>query len=155
LPAPINSTGAEWFPRPAPDGWLYFGSNRPGGLGGNDIWRARETSPGQWKIENLGPAINTSGDEYEPLPSPDGSRLIVMAADGLYESRLENGEWAKKTKLPPEVNAGNMVIGAVFSPSGRTLLFARDTGKPDSGEFFVLRESPEDWPPACPAKPLK
>jgi hypothetical protein len=155
LPSPINSTGAEWFPRPAPDGWLYFGSNRPGGLGGNDIWRARETSPGQWKIENLGPAINTSGDEYEPLPSPDGSRLIVMAADGLYESRLENGEWAKKTKLPPEVNAGNMVIGAVFSPSGRTLLFARDTGKPDSGEFFVLRESPEDWPPACPAKPLK
>ena len=29
LPEPVNSGGAEWFPRPAPDGWLYFGSNRP------------------------------------------------------------------------------------------------------------------------------
>ena len=47
---------------------------------------------GEWIVENLGPAINTPGDEYEPLPSPDGSRLIVMAADGLYESRLrDNG----------------------------------------------------------------
>ncbi len=30
LPEPVNSTGAEWFPRPAPDGWLYFGSNPVG-----------------------------------------------------------------------------------------------------------------------------
>jgi Tol biopolymer transport system component len=41
LPEPVNSAGSEWFPRPGPDGWLYFGSNRPGGMGGNDIWRAR------------------------------------------------------------------------------------------------------------------
>ena len=42
----------------------------------------------------------------------------------------------------------------MFSPSGKTLLFARDTKGPDSGEFFLLREgSPEDWPPDCPAKP--
>ena len=155
LPVPVNSNGAEWFPRPSPDGWLYFGSNRPGGIGGNDIWRGREISPGQWTIENLGPAINTADDEYEPLPSPDGTRLIVMAADGLYESRLVDGRWSPKTKLPPQVNAGAMQIGAVFSPSGKTLLFARDTGAPDSGEFFVLRESPEDWPAACPAKPTR
>ena len=153
LPEPLNSKSTEWFPRPSPDGWLYFGSNRPGGVGGNDIWRALETN-GEWIVENLGPAINTPGDEYEPLPSPDGSRLIVMAADGLYESRLRENVWTPKTKLPPEVNTGHMEIGAVFSPSGKSLLFARDTKGPDSGEFFLLRESgPEDWPPACPAKP--
>jgi len=152
LPSPVNSTGAEWFPRPAKDGWLYFGSKRPGGLGGNDIWRALETN-GEWIVENLGPAINTPGDEYEPLPSPDGSRLIVMAADGLYESQRRDNVWTPKTKLPAEVNTGHMEIGAVFSPSGKTLLFARDTKVPDSGEFFLLRESPEDWPPDCPAKP--
>src|SRR3546814_11621958 len=33
LPEPVNSAQAEWFPRPAADGWLYFGSRRPGGLG--------------------------------------------------------------------------------------------------------------------------
>jgi pimeloyl-ACP methyl ester carboxylesterase len=153
LPEPVNSTGPEWFPRPSPDGWLYFGSSRPGGLGKNDIWRARETG-GKWVVENLGPAVNTAGDEYEPLPSADGTRLIVMTTEGFFESRWKDGRWSPRTKLPPEVHAGGMVIGAVFSPSGRSLLFARDTGPPDSGEFFVLREyGSEDWPPDCPAKP--
>ncbi len=153
LPEPVNSTGAEWFPRPAPDGWLYFGSKRPGGLGGNDIWRARQESGGRWVVENLGPGINTSADEFEPLPSPDGSRLIIMADGGLYESkRTKDGGWAPRVKLPPEVNVNGTEIGAVFSPSGRTLLFARDTRGPASGEFFVLREGPaEPWPPTCPS----
>src|SRR5262245_14148420 len=90
LPEPVNSNGPEWFPRPAPDGWLYFGSSRAGGLGKNDIWRARETGGGKWVVENLGPAVNTAADEYEPLPSPDGKRLIIMTVDGLYESRLQD-----------------------------------------------------------------
>ena len=88
LPAPVNSDEAEWFPRLAPDGWLYFGSSRPGGIGKNDIWRAREDPLGQWTVENVKP-LNTAGDEYEPLPSPDGKRMIVMADGGLYQSRLD------------------------------------------------------------------
>ena len=151
LPEPVNSEGQEWFPRPAPDGWLYFGSNRPGGLGRTDIWRARAGSDGRWTVENLGPAINTAGDEYEPLPSPDGARMIVMASDGLYETRRTDAGWSPRVKLPPAVNVNGSEIGAVFSPSGRTLLFARDTKGPDSGEFFVLREDgDEDWPPPAP-----
>ena len=78
LPAPINSAGAEWFSRPGADGWLYFGSNRPGGLGGNDIWRGRQDAPGRWTVENLGAAVNTAGDEYEPLPAPNGPRMVLM-----------------------------------------------------------------------------
>jgi Tol biopolymer transport system component len=154
LPEPFNSTGAEWFPRPAPDGWLYFGSDRPGGLGGNDIWRARPGKDGHTIVENLGRAINTPGDEFEPLPSPDGSRMIVMAADGLYESKRTAAGWSPRVKLPREVNANGTEIGAVFSPSGESLLFARDTKGPDSGEFFLLRRGGEEpWPPSCPLLP--
>ena len=154
LPEPLNSTSTEWFPRPSPDGWLYFGSNRPGGLGGNDIWRARGGGPmGAGRVENLGPAINTAGDEYEPLPSPDGERMIVMADGGLYETRERDGDgWSPRVKLPRGVNSTASEIGAVFSPSGRSLLFSRDTKGPDSGEFFVFREGdPEPWPPECPS----
>ncbi|MGH9315583.1 MAG: TolB family protein [Thermoanaerobaculia bacterium] len=150
LPETVNSAGAEWFPRPSADGWLYFGSDRPGGHGKTDIWRAREKPSGGWTVENLGPSINTAGDEYEPLPSPDGSRLVVMADGALYESRKTREGWSPRVKLGPEVNAGEMQIGAVFSPSGKTMLFSRDTKGPDSGEFFVLREGDEQWPPACP-----
>lgn len=154
LPAPLNSAATEWFPRLAPDGWLYFGSNRPGGLGGNDIWRGRTDSDGRWTIENLGPNINTAGDEYEALPSPDGRRLIVMTADGLYESHRTAGGWTPKAKLGPDVNVNHTEIGAAFSPSGKSLLFSRDTGAPDSGEFFLLREAEdEDWPPTGVTKP--
>ena len=152
LPEPVNSPGQEWFPRPAPDGWLYFGSDRPGGFGRTDIWRARAGPDGRWIAENLGPAVNTAGDEYEPLPSPDGSRLIVMADGGLYQTKRTATGWSPRVKLPPEVNVNGTEIGAVFSPSGKSLLFARDTKGPDSGEFFLLRwGGGEAWPPECPA----
>jgi hypothetical protein len=152
LPEPVNSSGPEWFPRPGPDGWLYFGSNRPGGLGGTDIWRAKADANGQWTVENLGASVNTAGDDYEPLPSSDGSRMILMADGGLYETRKTPSGWAPRTKLGPEVNANGSEIGPLFSPSGKSLLFARDTKGPDSGEFFVWYEhGREAWPPACPA----
>jgi hypothetical protein len=153
LPAPVNSRAQEWFPRPAADGWLYFGSGRPGGRGRTDIWRARRDAGGDWRVENLGPAVNTADDEYEALPSPDGRRLVVMASDGLYLSlRGNDGRWGPRHKLGPEVDANGSEIGAAFSPSGRSLLFARDTRGPLSGEFFVWQPGgAEDWPPACPA----
>jgi len=150
LPPPVNSDEAEWFPRPSVDGWLYFGSNRSGGIGKNDIWRAREDKPGQWRVENLGPNINTQEDEYEPSPSPDGHRLIMAAADGLYESHKSKGGWTPRVKLDSDINVNGSELGAIFSPSGRSLLFARDTGEPQSGEFFVWHiRGHEKWPPTC------
>src|SRR5688572_5104865 len=153
LPEPVNSPGAEWFPRPAPDGWLYFGSDRPGGRGATDIYRARRGAEGEWVVENLGEAINTPGDEYEPLPSPDGKRMIIMADADLYESRLTDTGWGPRTKLGPEINQPGLKVGALFSPSGKSLLFARDTGGEQSGEFFIWRiEGDEAWPPECSKK---
>jgi hypothetical protein len=151
LPEPVNSTAAEWFPRPSADGWLYFGSARAGGQGGNDIWRARADAGGGWTVENLGTAVNTPGDEYEPLPSADGSRLIVMAGDGFYETQRTATGWSPRVKLGPDVNQDAAEVGPLFSPSGRSLLFSRDTKGPLSGEFVVWREGGnEAWPPACP-----
>lgn len=95
------------------------------------------------------------GDEYEPLPSSDGSRLIVMADGGLYETRKTRTGWSARVKLGADVNVNGTEIGPLFSPSGRSLLFSRDTKGPDSGEFFVWHESgAEAWPPVCPASGL-
>lgn len=118
---PINSTGQEWFPRPAPDGWLYFGSDRPGGFGRTDIWRAQPTKvkKGQavkWQVVNAGAAFNTAADEYELLPSADGQLMILMAGDGLYQSRSSgSGWWSAREKLPPAINVNGSEIGALFS----------------------------------------
>jgi hypothetical protein len=83
LPEPVNSTTNEWFPRIARDGWMYFGSERPGGLGKNDIWRARQQD-GQWQIENAGLAINTADQEYEAEISADGRHLILNGNSGEF-----------------------------------------------------------------------
>lgn len=151
LPEPVNSSAVEWFPRIGADGWLYFGSARPGGLGGNDIWRAREAR-GHWRVENLGPAVNTAGDEYEPLPTPDGKALIVQAGTRYFVSTRQGAGWAPRTLLGPAINGNGSEIGALISPSGHSLMFSRDNGEPRSGELMVARTGHEAWPPSCPRR---
>lgn len=151
LPAPINSATNEWFPRLGADHWLYFGSARPGGLGKTDIWRARADHKGHWVVENLGPNINTSGDEFEALPTPDGTRMFLMADGALFQSQRTAAGWSPREKLAKEINVNGSEVGATVSASGRSLLFSRDTGSPDYGEFFVWHvQGQENWPPACP-----
>lgn len=72
------------FAHPAisPDGnWMYFVSDMPGGQGGLDIWRARITSVGFGGVENLGPQINTPGNEMFPAFRPNGD--FYFSSDGL------------------------------------------------------------------------
>jgi Tol biopolymer transport system component len=150
LPAPLNSPGNEWYPRIA-DGWLYFGSDRQGGRGRTDIWRARDAGGVEWQVENLGSEVNTEKHEYEFLPSPDGRSAILMAEDGLYQLTRRAGRWSSRQKLPASINANGTEVGPLFSPSGRSLLFARDTKGSASGELFVARlRGLEAWPPSCP-----
>jgi len=151
LPAPINSDKYEWFPREAADGWLYFGSGRPGGLGRDDLYRAKQDSGGHWEVENLGPNVNSSRDEAEPLISPDAKRLLIMGGDAIYESRKQaDGSWSRSEKLPAPYSLNGTEIGGLFSPSGMSWMFARDVGGGKSGEFLVVHERTESWPPRCP-----
>ena len=146
LPAPVNSDRAEWFPRPAADGWLYFGSRRAGGLGQDDIWRARRIR-GRWQVENAGPEVNSTGAEYELQPSSDGSWALLATDSGIY--RLERGRrggWTHKVRL-----AGVDGIGPMIAPDGRSFIFSRRGGDGRSGELFAARLSPGPaWPPPCP-----
>lgn len=61
-------------PAPSPDGkWLYFTSDMPGGQGGFDLWRvALNGDHGLGMLENLGPEINTPGNECFPAVRPNG-----------------------------------------------------------------------------------
>lgn len=82
-PLSINDPDA-WDSTPAltPDGTtLYFSSTRPGGYGGADIYSAQLNRRGRWvDVQNLGPQINTPGDEMFPFVSEDGR--LYFASDG-------------------------------------------------------------------------
>ncbi len=149
LPAPVNSTGQEWFPRMDRDGWLYFGSDRPGGFGNTDIWRARQDRRGRWRVENAGPSLNSADHEYEPLPSPDGKWMLLSGADGYYRSERTAHGWGPRLKLGPEINVNGSEIGAAFSPDAKSWLFARDVKDGRSGEIMLF-DGGQGWPPRCP-----
>lgn len=72
---PISRDTLSSFAHPAvsPDGkWLYFVSDMPGGVGGLDVWRVMMDEYGLGGVENLGPPINTPGDEMFPTFRPNG-----------------------------------------------------------------------------------
>jgi hypothetical protein len=153
LPAPVNSDQAEWFPRPASDGWLYFGSRRAGGSGKDDIWRARKEAPDAWVVENVaGEDINTAGSEYEFLPDATGNAGVLATDTGLYRMEKRYDRWQRTVRMAADVNANPSVIGPMFSPSGNTLVFSRDDGDGQSGELFVAHLGEDTaWPPHCAA----
>ena len=64
----------------SPDGnWLYFASDMPGGQGGTDIWRINLKDK-HGTLENLGPQINTKGNERFPNMRTDS--LLYFSSDG-------------------------------------------------------------------------
>lgn len=149
LPAPVNSDAAEWYPRLAPDGWLYFGSRRNEGLGKDDIWRARQVD-GKWTLENAGPGLNTAAAEYEFLPSADGKWGVIATDSGIFHVSHGPSGWKRDYRYGPEINANTTEIGALLSPSGQSMVFSRDIGEPDSGVLFVAHLSGHEiWPTEC------
>lgn len=75
-----DTLSAVGHPSVSPDGnWLYFASDMPGGYGGKDIWRISLTSA-RGSLENLGPQINTPGDEVFPNLRNDST--LYFSSDG-------------------------------------------------------------------------
>jgi Tol biopolymer transport system component len=141
----INGGKDEWYPRVASDGTLYFGSERPGGYGGSDIWKATPKSDGSYtEPVNLGPEINTAENEYEPGIAPDQSYMFLMAnkKEGLgrgdiYLSRNVNGHWTRPVNLGAPINSPGYEFAAKFTPDGKYLIWgsARDTNFPPKSKM--------------------
>jgi len=148
LGAPVNSEGHEWFPTVAADGTLYFGSDRPGGKGKTDLYRARLIDGKYAEPENLGDAINSAQEEYEPYIAPDQSFLIFMAdnRDGRSDSDIFvsyqcHGAWTKAVPVGGGVNSAANEYSPKISPNGRIFFWTstRSTMKSLSRSSFDTR----------------
>ena len=138
LGAPVNSTYWESFPSLSIDGYtLYFASNRRGGYGGTDIW-CSTLEEGRWsEPRNLGPAINTPGNETSPYIHFD-DRTLYFSSDGhlgmggadLYVAkRIDDTTWGEVKNLGYPINTAGDEASLIVAPDGRTALFASD--RPD------------------------
>lgn len=94
----LNTESNERSPSFSPDGrFLYFSSDRPGGQGGYDLFRARREGAAWTATESLGPPVNTPFDETGPALSADGSKLYFSSnrqagnADDIFVASLRPG----------------------------------------------------------------
>jgi hypothetical protein len=132
-PLSLNTPANDFDPLFSADGrWLYFFSNRPGGVGGDDLYRAAVLADGSFgKVENLGPGVNTRGDEWAPTPSRDGQHLL-FASDGfggagrhdLFVARWDGRAFVQAQPVRG-VNTKADEFDAAWLGDGKALVFAR------------------------------
>ncbi len=145
-PVSFNSSLNDFDPYFAPDGrGVYFFSNRAGGLGGDDIWFAAfDPESGAYSpAEDLGPNINSAGDEWAPILSFDGKR-ILFASDGrgghglhdLITSERKDGAWLPAEPLPGAVNSADDDFDAILLEKDSVLVFTRKGSGKDEAYLY-------------------
>lgn len=150
----INEEPTYWNSTPAfsPDGeTLYFASNRPGGHGGIDLYKATKIASGDFgNVQNLGPEINTAGNELFPRPMANGE--FYFSSDGhpgygkldLFVAKEENGQTIVKN-LGDNINSLADDFGIFFTnyPKEGFITSNREGGKGDDDIYFFQDFTPK------------
>lgn len=132
----INTDFYESGPSLSPDKRaLYFCSNRPEGSGGRDLYVSYRQPNGKWgPAINLGPAINSPGDEQAPYIHAD-NQTLYYTSDGLsgyggsdlFVIRKEiNGEWGGPENLGYPINTIENEGSLAVSADGLIAYYASD-----------------------------
>jgi outer membrane protein OmpA-like peptidoglycan-associated protein len=112
---------------------LYFTSDKPGGLGGRDLYTSKLTAEGDWGVAvNMGPHINTPYDEDAPFIHPDGVTLSfgsnghnTMGGFDIFTSLLSgDGTWSEPVNVGYPINTTYDDIFFIISPDGRNAYFS-------------------------------
>lgn len=132
----INTEFWESSPSLSPDkNALYFSSNRPGGYGGKDIYVSYRSANGKWSpAQNLGPLINTAGDEIEPFIHADNNTLYFTSNglqgyggfDIFLMRKDPTGKWQAPENLGYPINTISDEESIFISSDGTTGYYASD-----------------------------
>lgn len=154
----INTEYWESSPSLSPDKEaLYFSSNRPGGYGGKDLYVSYRGKNGQWgKPENMGPEINTKGDDLAPFIHAD-NRTLYYTSNGLdgyggtdlYMIRKDaSGKWGKPENLGYPINTIDNDGSLFIAADGVSAFYASDRVDSRGGLDLYRFELPERVRPA-------
>lgn len=135
LKGEVNSYSWEGSCSMTADGkYLYFSSERGGGFGGKDIYRATLLPDSTWgNVMNLGDSINTAFDDDAPFIHPDGITLFYsskgknsMGGYDIFQSRLnwKDSLFGKPVNLGYPINTTDDDIYYVLSANGELGYYA-------------------------------
>lgn len=144
---------------------LFFASDRPGGLGGLDIYVCTKDAKGEWsKVKNLGPSVNTEYDEEGPFISADGKTLYFssrgwkgMGGHDIFKSTLlnaERGEWSNPENMGYPVNTPDDDVYFVGTKDGKRGYYSsvREDGLGYSDIYRIEIPEKKPEPKAEPVK---
>lgn len=144
-----DTLSAVGHPAVSADGrWLYFTSDMPGGYGGLDIWRIA-INDRVGTLENMGPQINTPGNESFPYSRTDS--LLYFSSDGhpgfggldLFRAKLNTtGEYWSIENMGQPMNSQGDDFGITFGP-GETGYFSSNRGDAKGYDHIYSFELPD------------
>ncbi|THU40880.1 flagellar motor protein MotB [Niastella caeni] len=148
----INTEAWESAPSLSPDKRdLYFASSRFGGYGGQDLYVCHLLPNGRFSDpENLGPEINTIGDESAPFIHADNQTLYFTSGghlgyggSDLFMAKKQGKGWSKPVNLGFPINTIENEGSLVIAADGKTAYYTSDRNDSRGGldlYSFTLRE---------------
>lgn len=140
-----NDEYSTGHPCVTPDGTiLVFVSNMPGGFGGTDLYMAKNIA-GTWANPvNLGPTVNTEGDEMFPNFSDDGA--LYFASDGhaglggldIFRSEPMASGWDNPKNLGFPINTNHDDFSILYNNGDESGYFASNRVKKGSDDIFFF-----------------
>ena len=150
---PFNRAGySAGYPSFSDDGkLLYFSSNRDGGFGGWDLYSAFKTANG-WSVpQNLGPVVNTPGDEISP--NLDNGTLYFSSdyhhgfgGMDIFRAEQRDGGWNDVYHLGNAVNSSSDDYGFIFkSNENRGYLVSNRKGSQGNEDIYKVRKTTDNF----------
>jgi hypothetical protein len=167
----LNTPSIDGCPIEAPDGLsLYMASDRPGGLGGLDIWVARRPNRhAPWGApENLGEPVNSAADDFCPTPIRGGGLFFVSRealpgscgmGDIYFTRHSRRHGWSEPEHLDCAPEGPNSALdeqGPSYVKAGhRSWLYFSSSSPTVPGDIFVSAGHPcRGFGPAAPVAEL-
>jgi outer membrane protein OmpA-like peptidoglycan-associated protein/tetratricopeptide (TPR) repeat protein len=104
---------------------LYFSSNMPGSIGGVDVWKVVVNGDEFGTPENLGPKVNTEGNESFPFIADDNKTLYFASngkqgLGGLDNYQIDLSKGSEATNMGKPINSEKDDFGFTFNKAKNT-----------------------------------
>jgi OmpA family len=149
IPINFSDGNSNYHPAVHPAGDLVvFSSHRPGGYGGADLYMIR-CSNGKWsKAENLGPNVNSSGEEIFPVFNEEGN--LFFASDGnvgyggldLFTADYIEGVWGAAINMGSGINSSKDDFGMMWDPATSSGYFSSNRNPSRGDDIYSFRRTP-------------
>ncbi|UOB16149.1 hypothetical protein [Abyssalbus ytuae] len=143
---------AESYPVVVADGSLYFTSDRPGGYGKRDIYRAQYLGDGEFDTPlNIGPEINSEENARSTYVAPDENYLITTGSSpklkGFFVSFKKKNKWQMPiyVDLDKPLEKDWVYFCPYMSPDGKYFFFSRRYSNPPGGSWKEVVKGEVYW----------